>query len=131
MNRICLIATLTTAITIVAQELSPAFNLFRLLDEDRNRTLSAAEWGRILQPADFTKVDADKDGKVSPFEWRDFIRPSGGGGRLGGSSRPGGDGGPTVGQPAPALKLKALKNNQLVDLTQVRRPTVLVFGSYT
>ena len=69
MNRICLIATLTTAITIVAQELSPAFTLFRLLDEDRNRTLSAAEWGRILQPADFTKVDADKDGKLTPTEF--------------------------------------------------------------
>ena len=109
--------------TMAAQQAPPPQGIFRALDGDRSRSLSAREWSLFFRAADFAKADTDRDGQVTPQEWRDYIRPRGAG-------RPG-TAGPAVGQPVPALKLKALKDGRLVDLSQVERPTVLVFGSYT
>lgn len=138
MKRTFLLTALAAAGTLAAQDsprpirpvvTSPAFSMFRTLDTDGSRSISEKEWSLLLKSAEFGKADQDKDGQVNAFEWRNFIRPSGG--RPDGGGRPGGGGGPAVGQPAPNLKLKALKDNRLVDLVKVKRHTVLVFGSYT
>lgn len=100
---------------------------FRELDEDRNRQLSAKEWGLLFKAADFKVADTDKDGQVSSREWFRYL---GMGNRLGGGrQRP--ERGPAPGDAAPKVTAKSMAGDKPVDLSRVTRPTVLIFGSYT
>jgi len=38
---------------------------------------------------------------------------------------------PAVGEPAPKVSVKKHLKDELVDLSKVERPTVIVFGSHT
>ena len=91
------------------------------------------------------RLDTDKDGKVSEEEWKAFFKAAdkdgdgavtaeelgaammqGGGGM---SRRP--DNAPEVGTEVPKVSAKTLEEGRSVDLSKLRRTTVLVFGSYT
>jgi len=87
-----------------------------------------------------TQFDKDKDGKVSEAEWQAFFKKADENedgvldsgeltAALGGRAY--NDTAPKGGTDAPAAKAKDAKSGAIVDLKQLRRPTVLVFGSWT
>ena len=100
-----------------------AQGLFRVLDADADRKISAKEWNTLLRTADFQKADAEADGQVTPEEWMRFF---------GQGQRPGrGGGGVKVGATAPKVSAIFLKGAGVLDFSKIERHTVVVFGSYT
>ena len=101
--------------------------LFRALDLDTDQKLSAKEWGVLLQAADFKKADSQADGHVTSEEWMRFFgqgqRPARGG--------DGGGGGAQVGALAPKVSAQFMAGDRVLDLSKIKRHTVVVFGSYT
>lgn len=86
------------------------------------------------------KADTNKDQSLSVKEWTDFFKAIDDNGddflqneelRAALEGRSYNDRAPQVGDPAPKVQAKRLSDNQEVNLTQLRRPTVLIFGSYT
>ncbi|MFQ5844054.1 MAG: EF-hand domain-containing protein, partial [Planctomycetota bacterium] len=91
--------------------------------------------GRIAE-----RMDPDGDGRISKAEWDAFFEKADRNGdglvdraefRAAASGRAYEDRAPARGSPAPAVKLKRLDGRGTVDLSRPRRPTVLIFGSYT
>ena len=89
--------------------------LFPRLDRDGNKKISRSEWSDF-----FKQADLNGDDFVDMDEWQALTR-----------QQPFRDNAPAVGTPAPSVKLKSLRTGQIIDVSAVRRPTVLVFGSYT
>ncbi|MHC4549058.1 MAG: EF-hand domain-containing protein [Planctomycetota bacterium] len=86
------------------------------------------------------RFDADDDGQVTRKEWDAFFdrADDNGDGILDReevmaalSGRRYRDTAPQVGDEAPAVKARRAQGDGEVDLSRVRRPTVLVFGSWT
>ena len=97
--------------------------LFRAIDTDSDRKVSAKEWALLLQTADFKKADTQADGQVTPEEWMRYFgqdqRPNGGGG------------GAQLGALAPKVSAKFSAGDRVLDFSKIKRHTVVVFGSYT
>ncbi len=85
------------------------------LDADKDNKVSKKELD-----AWFEKADQNGDGYVDGAEWTAATT----GRRLR-------DPAPAVGADAPKVKAKSLKTKQDVDLSAVKRVTVLIFGSHT
>ncbi|MDJ0974094.1 MAG: EF-hand domain-containing protein [Planctomycetota bacterium] len=85
------------------------------LDTDRDNKVSKAELD-----AWFEKADQNGDGFVDAAEWTAAL-----------SGRALRDPAPAVGASAPKVKAKRLGKDEHVDLGQVKRITVLIFGSHT
>ena len=97
-------------------------DLYRELDLNEDKELSFKEWTGMLRDIDFKRADRDDDGVVNLAEWKNFfqfIRRESSFNILG------------PGQPIPNISLKSLQDGVLVKLAEVKRHTVLVFGSYT
>lgn len=86
------------------------------------------------------RVDANDDGAVSFREWEDFFKKGDENGdeilqpeewQAALRGQPFSDHAPTVGTRAPKVKVKALGDDRDVDLSEPKRTTVLIFGSYT
>ena len=92
------------------------FELFRRIDRNEDGKISQDEWRRFFKAA-----DRNRDGFVTKPEWILTLR--GGRGAF--------DPAPKAGDPAPKVKAKSLKDGKIVDLSKLRRTTVLIFGSYT
>ena len=100
-----------------------AQELFRAIDTDSDRKVSAKELALLLQTADFKKADTQADGQVTPEEWMRYFgqdqQPNGGGG------------GAQLGALAPKVSAKFSAGDRVLDFSKIKRHTVVVFGSYT
>lgn len=85
------------------------------LDGDKDQLVSKKELD-----AWFAKADRNGDGFVDQAEWTAAV-----------SGRALHDPAPKVGSEAPKVSAKSLATKQLVDLHDVKRTTVLIFGSHT
>ncbi len=105
---------------------SPAKELFRALDANSDRKISAKEWAALLQVADFKKADTQADGQVTPAEWMRYtghgVRPVGRGGTQVDAQ---------VGTAAPKVSAKFMVGDRVLEFSKIKRHTVVVFGSYT
>jgi Ca2+-binding EF-hand superfamily protein len=99
--------------------------LFRILDADADRKVSAKEWTTLLKAADFKKADSQADGHVTPEEWMRYF------GQAQRPARGGGGGGTQVGALAPKVSAKFSAGDRVLDFSKIKRHTVVVFGSYT
>jgi len=99
--------------------------LFRAIDTDSDRKVSAKEWALLLQTADFKKADTQADGHVTPEEWMRYF------GQAQRPARGGGGGGTQVGARAPKVSAQFMKGDRVLDFSKIKRHTVVVFGSYT
>ena len=94
--------------------------LVREIDEDEDREISESEL-----EAFFARADKNGDMGLDLEEWQALLE---GGRRSRGGSR---GRAPAVGTAVPSVRVKHLKEESWVDLSQPRRTTVLIFGSYT
>jgi hypothetical protein len=96
-------------------------------DRDGDGRVVRSEYGRDEQA--FFHLDADRDGVVTRL---DFAQKWDGVPRTAGGSFVYGEGGPEVGETAPAFALPDLEGREraLSELC-AERPVVLIFGSYT
>lgn len=86
------------------------------LDLDRDGVVSPDEWRRFRQVADF-----NRDGIVENVEFDSALR-----------GLPPADSAPRAGDPAPKLKLRTPgRDGKAVDLSRPARPTVLILSSWT
>ncbi len=125
---------------ITREEFRGRSRTFNRLDLNGEGVVTREEAGGGRRTSDMERVDADKDGTVSAEEWLAAFEKAdeNGDGVLdkeeldaalrGGEFR---DSAPKKGDPAPKVSASRLKGGAVVDLSVVRRPTVLVFGSYT
>jgi hypothetical protein len=121
---------LCLALTALAQEEPGPKERFNRFDQNRDGQLSRQEFPG--PPKVFDRLDRDGDGFLTREEMRDSRR---GRGHLeappeGPGKRPN-DAAPAVGAPAPRVQAQDLADDRKVDLSQVRRVTVLIFGSHT
>jgi len=89
--------------------------LMRAADTDRDGKVSKAEWD-----AYFKKMDENGDGQLDEGEMRAAM--------AGGSYN---DSAPKVGAPAPKVSVTRQADGAKVELSRLKKPTVLVFGSWT
>lgn len=89
--------------------------LVHRIDTDHNEQISLVEWTEF-----FKEADENGDEILQPEEWQAAMR-----------QQPVHDPAPAVGQPVPKVKAKERDSGREVDLGEIRKPTVLVFGSYT
>ena len=92
-------------------------------DADGDGKVSEAEFRGAVQT--FARLDADKDGFVTKDE-ASKAKMQRGAGRAAGP-----DSAPQVGEEAPKVSAKKYDGPDIVDLSDPRRVTVLVFGSHT
>jgi hypothetical protein len=120
---------------------APAWHFLReRYDADHDGRIARAEYAR--SPQAFERLDADGDGYVSAADfdpdWDGVPRIAKSGAQKGHGRWIGfedfvhGEGGPEVGDPAPAFRLAATTGEE-VELAAFRgkKPVALVFGSYT
>ncbi|MDA1195951.1 MAG: hypothetical protein O2894_12300 [Planctomycetota bacterium] len=88
---------------------------FATLDTDKDGVISASEWAAFMK-----RADENEDGSLQREEWDAAI----GGGELRDSA-------PMVGDTAPKVSAKRRGLEARVDLGAIKRPTVLIFGSWT
>jgi Ca2+-binding EF-hand superfamily protein len=95
--------------------LGPAAGAVRLFDTDGDGRVTAEEW-----EAFFATADRNEDGVLQAAELSAAM-----------SGRARKDDAPKLGDKAPKVKAKSLKEGRYVDLSKPKRTTVLVFGSWT
>lgn len=89
--------------------------LWQRADANQDEQVSLQEWNDF-----FTLADENADKILQPEEWQAASR-----------GVPLKDPAPALGDRAPAVKARRLGSSEEVDLSAMRRPTVLIFGSYT
>ena len=101
-----------------------AQELFRAVDADKDRAISAKEWqayfGKVL-----TEADTDKNGNLSAEEWQAWRRRKEGAT----SGRP--DRGLEIGAPAPKVSAEFMTQKGSLDFSKITHLSVVIFGSYT
>jgi len=101
-----------------------AEELFRSVDADKDKALSAKEWqayfGKIL-----TEADADKNGNLSAKEWQAWRQRR----QSRSSGRP--DRGLKVGTMAPKVSAEFMTQKGSMDFSKINHLSVVIFGSYT
>ena len=100
-----------------------AEELFRAVDADRDKALSAKEWQNYFDKI-LAEADTDENGRLSAEEWQAWRRK-----QSGGRQRP--DRGPKVGAAVPAVKAEFMTQKGTLEFSKIKRHTVVVFGSYT
>ncbi len=94
---------------------NPADGLRARLDANGDGNVTQAEWAAF-----FERADSNGDAVLDAEEWAAAL-----------AGRPVRDPAPQVGDAAPKVQVRALKDDRLVDLAAPRRLTVLIFGSHT
>ena len=101
-----------------------AQELFRAVDADKDRAISAKEWqayfGKVL-----TEADTDKNGDLSAEEWQAWRRRKEGAT----SGRP--DRGLEIGALAPKVSAEFMTQKGSLDFSKITHLSVVIFGSYT
>ena len=99
------------------------------MDSDKDGKVTRAEFSGPARV--FQRLDRDNDGIVTKAEAENVqLRERAGEGRKPGDAGRVGTA-PQVGEQAPAVKAKSLKDGSVVDLSSPDKLTVLVFGSHT
>ncbi len=114
---------LSSCIVSSAQRGKPTWERMSRHDANKDGKVSKLEFKGPDQA--FTRFDANKDGFITEEEMKKAPAKSG---RT--------DNAPRVGTVAPQLKAQKLKPQsagsvEMVDLGNIKKPTVLIFGSYT
>lgn len=129
-----LLILLSTSSIALAQQGKPSWERVSKHDADNDGKVTKVEFKGPEHA--FTRFDANKDGAITQEEMKNFTGPNKGGGGKG--QKKGGKGGrqesgtaPAVGEIAPQLKAQTLGSEEMVDLGKIKKPTVLIFGSYT
>lgn len=120
-----------------AQKGKPSWERISRHDSDKDGKVSKVEFKGPEMA--FTRFDADKDGFVTKAEMESLTPKKGGGDSMkskkgGGKSGKGGgrtDNAPAAGTQAPKLKAQMLNSEAFVDLGEIKKTTVLIFGSHT
>ena len=132
---------------ISREEFTGPERFFNRFDTDRDGFVTEAEVRRMRRGGGQGRgggmsrlFDADGDGKVTREEWEAFFEKAdrNGDGVLQAeelsaamSGRALRDDAPKVGEAAPKVRARSLKDGRHVDLSKPKRLTVLVFGSWT
>lgn len=130
-----LLIIVSTSIISSAQRGQPTWERMSRHDANKDGKVTKLEFKGPEQA--FTRFDANKDGFITEAEMKTVAPKGGDSGRSGKSGKPGRvDNAPAVGTVAPQLKAQKLNlessgSAEMVDLGAIKKPTVLIFGSYT
>ena len=119
-----LLILLATSTIALAQRGAPSWEKVSRHDTNKDGKVSKLEFKGPEMA--FTRFDSNKDGSITEEEMKNFKGKGGGGGK--GKSA---DNAPALGTVAPKLKAQKLGGSDMVDLGNIKKPTVLIFGSYT